>query len=314
MRPSKLSPRREGRFESRFVVRVFVSSTWHDLQPERQAVEMALGRLSETKFIGMEHLGSREETPLKASLSEVDKADLYMGIIAGRYGSGITAAEYQRARELGLDCLFYKKQSVACTESDPEKNARFQEFLDEVDRHHVYSLFTTPEDLATRITADLHRWLVDKVLMPQLRNSGFVADLADSYLPPWPVFERLDLDRFTGRLWLTTAVDNFLAGNDRGYFILEADAGLGKTAFLAHLVRERGWIHHFVELARGQDGVGPGLRNLASQIALTWKPDYSGPLADVSRPDLLQNLLFSAAEQRDKTSPGEKIVLVVDGL
>lgn len=314
MRPSAPFGERKDSLSSMPVFRVFVSSTWLDLELERKAVEIALARLGETKFIGMEHFGSREETTLKTSLAEVDRSDLYLGIVAGRYGSGITAAEYRRAREQGLHCLLYKKQSSNWTESDPDQRARLQEFLDEIGSHHTLSPFTTPENLAAQVTADLHRWLVEKVLTPRLRESGFVSDLADSYLPAWPVFERLDLDRFTGRVWLTNAVDDFLARYDRGYFILEADAGLGKSAFLAHLVRERGWIHHFVELARGQDGIGPGLRNLAAQIALTWKPEYAGPLADVSRPDLLQNLLFSMAEQRDKTAPGEKIVLVVDGL
>jgi hypothetical protein len=41
-------------------VHVFVSSTWLDLQPEREAVETALQRLRETKFVGMEYFGSRD--------------------------------------------------------------------------------------------------------------------------------------------------------------------------------------------------------------------------------------------------------------
>src|SRR5437588_8692170 len=69
------------------VLRVFVSSTWIDLQPERQAVEVALARLRETKFIGMEHFGSRAEGTREVSLLEVGPADLYVGIIGGRYGS-----------------------------------------------------------------------------------------------------------------------------------------------------------------------------------------------------------------------------------
>jgi hypothetical protein len=211
--------------------------------------------------------------------------------------------------------------TASCTESSRRPGPKairtnepaFQGFLDETARH-TRSTFTTPDDLAARITADLHRWLVDKVLIPRLRKAGFSDALAAAYLPPWPVFERLDLDRFTGRLWLTAEVDRFLEAHDRGYFILEADAGLGKSAFLAHLVRERRWIHHFVELARGQDGIRHGVRNLAAQIAFTWEPEHAGSLEDISRSDLLQNLLRAAAERRDQISPGAKIVLVVDGL
>ncbi|MGZ3395537.1 MAG: hypothetical protein ACXWPK_15980, partial [Isosphaeraceae bacterium] len=104
-------------------------------------------------------------------------------------------------------------------------------------------------------------------------NQFFVGDyqrLADAYLHPWPVFERVKLDRFTGRKWIEERVNAFLQENDHGIFVLEAEAGLGKTAFLAHLARERDYIHHFVELARGLDGVTPGLKSLAAQLVRAW--------------------------------------------
>ena len=83
-------------------VRVFISSTWEDLQPEREAVEKALHRMQNTAFAGMEYFGSRSETPKEISLAEVDRSDIYIGIFAHRYGSGITEAEYRRARQRGL--------------------------------------------------------------------------------------------------------------------------------------------------------------------------------------------------------------------
>ena len=43
------------------ILPVYVSSTWLDLEPERQAVERAVQRLRETKFVGMEYFGSRDE-------------------------------------------------------------------------------------------------------------------------------------------------------------------------------------------------------------------------------------------------------------
>jgi Domain of unknown function (DUF4062) len=73
---------------------VFVSSTWLDLQPEREAVEAALQRRRETKFVGMEYFGSRDESTRHASLDEEERSQVYVGIFAGRYGSGITEAEY----------------------------------------------------------------------------------------------------------------------------------------------------------------------------------------------------------------------------
>ena len=149
----------------------------------------------------------------------------------------------------------------------------------------------------------------------------FVGDyerLRDAYISPWSVFDRVQLNHFIGRIWLTDEVDAFLRGQDRGYFILEAAAGLGKTAFLAHLVKERGYIHLFAEQVRGQEGVAPGLRSLAAQLIVAWvlQPFVADDVlpGGAARPDFLDRLLREAAGTRDLRRPGEPIVLVVDGL
>jgi len=43
----------------------------------------------------MEHFGSQNEDAGAASLGEVDRCHIYIGIFGGRYGSGITEAEYR---------------------------------------------------------------------------------------------------------------------------------------------------------------------------------------------------------------------------
>jgi len=153
---------------------VFVSSTWLDLQPERQAVETALQRLRETKFVGMEYFGSRDETTHHASLDEVDRSQVYIGIFGGRYGSGITEAEYRRAGERDLPCFIYFKDEADILaegrETDPKQAARLAALKEELRPLHTISLFTTPEDLAAKVTADLHRWLFDEYLVPRLEK------------------------------------------------------------------------------------------------------------------------------------------------
>ena len=148
--------------------------------------------------------------------------------------------------------------------------------------------------------------------------AGGYERLRDAYISPRDVFQRVKLDRFAGRDWLTAKVDDFLRDHDRGYFILEAEAGLGKSAFLTHLVEKRGFIHLFAEQARGQEGVAHGLKSLAAQLILTWGlQPYSAddvlPGAAI-RPDFLSSLLRETAQLRDLRRPDERIVLVVDGL
>ena len=157
------------------IAAVFVSSTWLDLQPERAAVEKSLNRFHETKFIGMEYFGSREEPTRAASLDEVDCSELYIGIFAGRYGSGITEAEYRRARERQLDCLIYFKADSAIAptmrETDPASAQRLTAFKDEL-RRHTATTFSTAEELAAEVTADVHRWLFDKFLKERLQQDA----------------------------------------------------------------------------------------------------------------------------------------------
>jgi len=157
------------------IVAVFVSSTWLDLQPERSAVEKAIQRLHETKFIGMEYFGSRDETTRRASLDEVDRSQVYVGIIGGRFGSGITADEYFRARERGLPCFIYCKNPAAIPpmwcEQEAEPKAKLASWLAELRRNHIVTEFSTPDELAAKVTADLHRWLFEVWLKPQLQQA-----------------------------------------------------------------------------------------------------------------------------------------------
>ncbi|QFZ18122.1 P-loop NTPase family protein [Saccharothrix syringae] len=125
---------------------------------------------------------------------------------------------------------------------------------------------------------------------------------------PAKVFHDVLSDGFTGRAWLEREVDAFLAG-PCGYLWVEAEAGLGKTAFAAHLVRERGWLSHFARYANG-GAVRVGLQNLAGQLVRRFD------LADLVPGDALpewahtpegfEALLGAAAERGP-------VVLVVDG-
>jgi Trypsin-like peptidase domain len=135
------------------------------------------------------------------------------------------------------------------------------------------------------------------------------------YIDPESVFRRLDLELFAGRQWLIDQLDSFLQNpKKRGYFVLEAEAGLGKTAVLAWLVRERGYVHHFSELEPGPDGIERTLRNLAVQIARVYDlniPKTTLSSSETSGKNLFVRLLEEAAGKRNRN---ENIVLVIDAL
>lgn len=165
------------------MLHVFVSSTWLDLQPERTVVENALNRIRETRFVGMEYFGSREETTREVSLAEVDRSDLYLGIFGERYGSGITEDEYRRAQDLKLPCFIYFKDKAVIPpkdrEQDPAKAARLAALKVDLKKAHTQAPeFSNADRLATLVSTDLHRWIVDKYLTPRLEQA------AQAALPP----------------------------------------------------------------------------------------------------------------------------------
>ncbi|MFD7479033.1 hypothetical protein ACFV8Z_44870 [Streptomyces sp. NPDC059837] len=142
--------------------------------------------------------------------------------------------------------------------------------------------------------------------------------LAEAYLNPRALYRELQLDSFTGRGWLEADLDAFLAENDRGYLIIEAEAGMGKTAFMAWTARKRGYVHHFVRLMPDATDLGIALRSLTAQLIRAWDLQalaVGGMLpANASRPDYFEEVLYEAADKRDATRPGEPIVMIVDGL
>lgn len=119
-----------------------------------------------------------------------------------------------------------------------------------------------------------------------------------------PLFADVLQDGFGGRRWLIDRIERFLAERPCGYLWIEGDAGVGKTALAAHLVREHGWAGHFSRLTRG-GSASVALRNLAGQLAVTHGLAPGGLLpARWCAPEGFAALL-------DKLSP--PVVLVVDG-
>jgi hypothetical protein len=156
-----------------------------DLQPEREAIEKALNQMKNTSFAGMEYFGSRPETPRELSLAQVVHCNVYIGIFAHRYGSGITEAEYRRALERGIPCLIYfKDDSVPVLpqhiESDGTKAERLRSLKQELGNNHTISNFKTPDQLASRVVVDLHNLFTEREAKPAEYSSEHQLDITDN--------------------------------------------------------------------------------------------------------------------------------------
>lgn len=90
------------------IYRVFVSSTFTDLEDERKEVTQALLE-SDCMPTGMEMFHAADKKQWKLIQNEISSCDFYIVIIAGRYGSvhpetkiSYTQMEYEYAYKIGL--------------------------------------------------------------------------------------------------------------------------------------------------------------------------------------------------------------------
>lgn len=147
-------------------VSVFVSSTFSDLQPYRSAVRDALHRLGSV-VRGMEFFGALPDTPRDECLRIVSSCQIYVGIVGMRYGSvdaesgkSFTHLEYEEAIRSKLPSLIYlvdeERQPILPKHIDfGEAAQKLQDLKNLLKTKHVVSFFTSPEDLAVRVSQDL---------------------------------------------------------------------------------------------------------------------------------------------------------------
>ena len=95
-------------------MKVFLSSTFKDLEPYRAAVIKALRRVDGVEVRCMEDFGARVGTPKEYCLREAHACDLYVGLIGVLYGFipegdavSLTEQEYREAKEAGKDQLLF---------------------------------------------------------------------------------------------------------------------------------------------------------------------------------------------------------------
>lgn len=214
------------------IVSIFVSSTWHDLQPERRAVVEALNRLRWMKFVGMEYSGAWNEPPIVPSLREARECHVYVGIFGARYGSGITEQEYRAARAERKKCFIYLKDGSSSVNVEPDKKDRLQALKKELLDHHTCESFTFAEDLVSKVTADLSNWYA-REFFPQY------AEEVGQHIPGYSPFQlEGPPGDFVGREQEIVAIKKALLSSTSGKIAgVSGMGGVGKTA-LALVVGE----------------------------------------------------------------------------
>ena len=142
-----------------------ISSTSLDLPQHRQQVIDACLRMDCTP-LPMETLGARDADAVQESLRLVDEADIYIGVLAHRYGfvppgcdKSIAELEYDRAVERRIPRLiFFMHKDHLLTAEDVETGAgaeKLKIFKERIGVARVAAFFTSKDDLRAHVVQSL---------------------------------------------------------------------------------------------------------------------------------------------------------------
>jgi hypothetical protein len=144
---------------------VFLSSEMRELGELRRTVASAL-RDAGFSVVVFEDLDGRDDDARRAYLDGVARSDIYVGVVADRYGTMLatgrspTHEEYLEARRRG------KRISVWLQRDASGRQGHAADFAQEVQACHTTGAFTDAEDLSVVCCSDSRR------LQPSTRHLG----------------------------------------------------------------------------------------------------------------------------------------------
>lgn len=164
---------------------IFISSTYTDLIKERTRVRDTI--LSMLHFpVGMEIFGAADEEQWEIIRNTIDSSDYYVLLVAHRYGSVIsegpdagisyTEKEYRYAKEKGIPILaFLINENVPVPPGNMEKDnpEKLAAFKQEVKAGRLVEWWTTPDDLAQKLSVSLHKQIDRKKRPGWVRADSF---------------------------------------------------------------------------------------------------------------------------------------------
>lgn len=154
------------------IIKVFISSTYEDLKNHRNLIIENLQKLA-LEINAMELWFSKPENPLEVCLNNVSSSDIYIGIVAHRYGSvdketgkSITELEYEEAKKNGLFSLIFimeNEHSIKPKFVDKgEKYTKLKNFKDKLMSERYLSFFNTPDDLLEKVIISIKELMKEK--------------------------------------------------------------------------------------------------------------------------------------------------------
>lgn len=142
--------------------------------------------------------------------------------------------------------------------------------------------------------------------------------LTQAYFDPTDLGSEIQPDSFVGREWLIREIDDYIANNSSGYFIIEADAGMGKTSFAWHLAMRGAHPCHISRIDPRARRTAEAVRNISAQMIAAWGLNDLAPQGMLppgsDRPIWLRRVISEVALRRNSIDPSKHVLIVVDSL
>ena len=267
------------------MARIYLSATYGDLKEHREQAYRALRQLGHD-VIAMEDYVATDERPLAKCLDDVAACDLYVGIVAHRYGyipdhdnpdgRSITELEYRHAQALGIPRLVFLLDEAAlwlpgwmdAVTGDGDHGGRIRALRDELGRERLVNFFATSDELAQKVSVAVTKQLDTSRHTYRLVEGLPAVPARRAWTVPPPVRS------FTGRVEQMTALHTQLTGRGAATLVptaaLTGMGGVGKTQLaLAYAQRYRAdyqlgwWVPAETEL-----GMVTALADLAVVLGL----------------------------------------------
>jgi len=219
-------------------VKVFISSTLKELEPERQVVRRSIKddlRLSPIMF----EAGASPHPPRQRYRAFIEQSQIYVGIFWESYGwiapdmdiSGIED-EYHIAKQRNLPRLVYRKKTIK------DRDKRLTRLLKKIEEEGEISFkdFDTPAELANLIKDDIalilsERFGIAETLLEPQKRINYLDSLT----------EKIGKQGFIGRTNTLSEIENALVMNKR--LLLYGEPGCGKTFLIGKIGKKLNGIY-----------------------------------------------------------------------
>jgi formylglycine-generating enzyme required for sulfatase activity len=241
------------------MIRIYLSSTFEDLQDYRKAVFDALSKVSHYKVIAMENYVATDRRPVEKCLQDVADSHIYVGLFGFRYGYipppehdnpdrlSITELEFRHAKKLGKPYLIFVADLKAdlSREFDDSHTAdgngeNISRLRKDLCRECMTGFFASPHQLASLVQS-----AVAEKVEELNRSAGKFSETIDSPPtviwdiskkgPPYPGlmhFTQKFSPVFFGREAEVLEILDRIHGPQGRFIIVSGNSGTGKSSLV----------------------------------------------------------------------------------